>query len=452
MHRVNTSNCGARRVYLGTALSIALLTVSACEGLDAQPMRKPDAPPLWRPVASTVSFSPTPQAIGSQTVEIDVERLRPPSNKRISLGLPDGSNVTAAVTDFEEIRNDQFIWRGTIEGDVGSVVTLSVVNGKLVGDIVTARGKLFSIRFLENGVSLVEELDPAKFPKEEGAHLIDASSEPKRPDAMRVEAKPILDASFHSEPRINVMVLYTAAAAAFQSHPDAVTAKINQLISDTRKSYEDSEVRLRIELAYAAHTDYDEKASIGLDWQTLKDPAGDPHLGQVPNWRSTHEADIVVLLTKPALADESCGTSKQMTKVKGSFCAAAFAVVPITCATSKYSFAHELGHLMGADHNNEGGTSSPPFEHSRGYVSPTNAWHTIMAYPTDACVLPDCQRILRWSNPSVSYAEPSVASQQVPQPEPTGSDAANNALSLNETAETVAKFSDECAVQTEPSA
>jgi hypothetical protein len=138
-------------------------------------------------------------------------------------------------------------------------------------------------------------------------------------------------------------------------------------------------------------------------------------------------------------------------------CTEAFAVVPINCATITYSFAHELGHVMGADHNKESVTFSPPFKYSRGYVALSNAWRTIMAYPTVSCILPACQRIPHWSNPSVWYSEaPPDASQQAAQPERTGSDAedapANNAASLNKTADTVAAFSDECASQPEPSA
>jgi len=455
MHRVSTLVYGVRRTAVGTALGIALLTVCACNG-----PAKVVILPLWKPAEWRGDITRTPQAIGSQTVEINVAQLQPPANKKISLSLPSTGDVIAVLTDYEVVADKQFVWRGAIEGDAGSAVTLSVIESKVVGSIVTSGGKIFSIRFLGKGVSLVEELDPAKFPREEGAGQIELYRIPDRLEGLRLEQSLASGQLKMNESAplteqgvlIDVMVLYTAAAAAFETDQDAVTAKINLIISDTNKSYEYSEVNQRIRLAHVEQTGYQEKSSIGLDWDALWDSSNNVHLVGLNNLRSTHEADIVVLITKPALENESCGVAKQMKKIRSSFCTSAFAVVPINCATSKYSFAHELGHLMGADHNNEGGTSTsgPPFQHSRGYVSPSNSWHTIMAYPTDACVEPNCERILRWSNPAVSYPELSAATTQASQPEPTGSDVANNSSSLIQSATTVAQFSDVCTEQPGP--
>jgi hypothetical protein len=50
------------------------------------------------------------------------------------------------------------------------------------------------------------------------------------------------------------------------------------------------------------------------------------------------------------------------------YCAYGFAVVPVNTSTGIYSFAHELGHIMGADHNKEAGTNGPSFDYSHGYV------------------------------------------------------------------------------------
>jgi hypothetical protein len=116
--------------------------------------------------------------------------------------------------------------------------------------------------------------------------------------------------------------------------------------------------------------------------------------------------------------------------VSATFCDHAFAVVPVNCATGVYSFAHEMGHIMGADHNEGKGTDSPPFLFSRGYEDPSKAWHTIMASTTATCEADACPpRVLYWSNPLVNYLS-----------KPTGTGAADNAQALNSTGLTVAAF------------
>src|SRR5207237_4622577 len=85
----------------------------------------------------------------------------------------------------------------------------------------------------------------------------------------------------------------------------------------------------------------------------------------------------------------------------------AFAVVHYDCATGYYSFAHELGHLMGARHDVHHDSSTTPFAYGHGYEHPSSTasqvFRTIMAYACDAPAV--CNpRIQYWSSPSVTYA------------------------------------------------
>jgi hypothetical protein len=425
---------------------------------------------LWSEAEGPASIEATPQMLDSKTVQFKISRLTPPFNGTVKLDLPGLGEITARLTRFEEINDDEFIWRGKIKGDPGGTVTLSVVNGRLVGDVITSEGRIFSIRNVAENTAIVEELDATKIPLEETSGRVEAHLYAGR--VRRLEVNPALiqdTAPVESPPEtgapapeqiqpeqaskaienISLLVLYTAAAANFQIESDSMKAKINQAISDTNDSFSKSQIDQDVHLAHHERTTYSEQTSIDLDWQALMDRSSHPPLANVDGLIATHQADIVLLLTKPALDKQSCGMGSQMHVVRKSFCGSAVAVVPITCATTKYSFAHELGHIMGADHNTEGGTFSPPFIHSRGYVNPIGRWHTIMSYPTGPCVLPNCQRILYWSNPSVNVVENDQTAQGEPArgstAEPAGSTAADNAKSLNATKSTVAAFSDECA-------
>jgi peptidyl-Asp metalloendopeptidase len=445
---------GAYRVAQITVASVALLT-SACDKRDApsatdsateaptkqgpesQTKQEPTTP-LWKPIQWEGSYEKTPQAIRSIAVEIDSRLLEGPTNDRFKLVLPGGTEITAHKTTLENVGDGQFVWRGTIE-DGGGSVTFSVVNDKVVGDIVTARGKMYRVRFVEKGISVVEQLSPGKFPAEEPIRL------PVQDSAQREYRR--FKGAIEKSPVIDVLVLYTSAAGNYSADPDAITATINEAISDTNQSYVNSALSQRVRLVGKQAVGYQEKSDIVRDWRALKGTS-DPDLPEAHTLRKSHSADIVVLITKAATENESCGQSSQMQMLSTSECEFAFAVVPVNCVTGTHSFAHELGHLMGADHNAEMGTNSPPFGYSHGYETPSKAWHTIMASPTVTCTGEECPpRAPHWSNPQISYSPDSSP------PLPTGLDGTNNnALALSETASIVANFfpSPECGQPTTP--
>ena len=90
--------------------------------------------------------------------------------------------------------------------------------------------------------------------------------------------------------------------------------------------------------------------------------------------RKSEKADLVALIINKS---DYCGLADQIMATS----ATAFAVVYYDCATDYYSFAHELGHLMGARHIEQDDPGTTPFPYGHGLrhdVSP--AWRTVMAY------------------------------------------------------------------------
>jgi len=463
---------------------------------DAQP--DADSPALWKPIQEPVEYVPTPQAIASLIIRFDLAVIRPPQNKRFSLMLPGGELITVVLTKFEPIADSRFVWRGVIEGQAGSDVRFAVVNETLVGDIMSPRGKLWAIRTVQPGIAVVETLDRRKFPREEGSYRPDKRASPESPTGLRIGTegeggppqperrafdprllaqvprstnmsadsrvapiaptqagpqyimKSTTPAAEESDSIIDVMILYTAGAREYLSQPDGVQGKIDIIVSDANKSYTESGIHQRLVVVHAEETNYMENDDLYLDLLTLKangnGEMNTPQLRDIKAKRLSYGADIVALLTRAVSSTNknSCGWSGDMQHLSADQCTEAYSVVPANCAADQYSFPHELGHTMGADHNNV--SNSQPFDYGQGLIAESKYWHTIMASPSGECETEECERILRWSNadPQFKYSEQLPDSQEMTPLEPTGNDLANNAKVLNQTRTYVAEFSNAC--------
>ena len=117
---------------------------------------------------------------------------------------------------------------------------------------------------------------------------------------------------------------------------------------------------------------------------------------EVHTLRNKYSADICVLLTYD---DDLCGIANGI-GVTGTD---AFCIVSTnsTCATSNYSFGHEIGHLLGCRHDPSADSGTTPFAYGHGYVNPSETWKTIMAYGSS-------HRLQYWSNPNVTYGGESM--------------------------------------------
>ena len=103
------------------------------------------------------------------------------------------------------------------------------------------------------------------------------------------------------------------------------------------------------------------------------------------------------------------------------------------CAAITLSIAHEIGHILGAQHDRGVDTNDTPFAYGHGYVNGTK-WRTMMSY-NESCG--GCPRIPRWSNPRIMYKG-----------EPTGTAASDNARVILQQAERVSNFSTGAEIET----
>jgi len=209
------------------------------------------------------------------------------------------------------------------------------------------------------------------------------------------------------------------------------------MVANTNNAYRQSGVRQRIRVVRAQLVNYEEAVAIGscpdnpnetckpyeIDLQRLRGTT-DGYMDDVHSVRDEHGADIVHLVTN---SKDACGVAYFMRNVTPDFERSAFALTQYRCEVGDYTFAHELGHNMGLDHDRyqkkcpttacNGIIRNQPYSYSYGYVnqrafdlgaSTSRRWMTIMAYDTQCeaagfPVLPStgrrCFRRLFFSHP-----------------------------------------------------
>jgi hypothetical protein len=242
---------------------------------------------------------------------------------------------------------------------------------------------------------------------------------------------------------IDVLVLYTPRARSASGSTTAIRNLINLAVAETNTSYLNSGITQRIRLVNAQEIAYTESSSMGSDLSYLQDST-DAYMNQVHSLRNTYGADLVSLIVE---SSQYCGIAYMMDDVSSYFASYGFSVVARSCATGYYSFAHELGHNMGAGHDWYVNPSASPYTHSHGYVNVAGRWRTIMAY-NDECSANgvSCTRLQYWANPGVSrngqsmgVASGTNASCESGDPDHPPCDADDH-RTLNSTANTVANF------------
>ena len=231
---------------------------------------------------------------------------------------------------------------------------------------------------------------------------------------------------------IDVAVFYTSAAREYAGGIDEIETSIDLMVAETNAAYEAGGVHQRIKLVavdevvgYTQQDDIFGVSATFLDRDRLQSPS-DGYMDEVHDLRDKVGADIVLLVRSGSLA-----TAYWMATPSQAFESRAFGLV---LPDDAIAFAHELGHIMGLQHDRYqfcqasicSGTDIVPFPYAFGYVnqrafdpndpeSPnpdptvpaTARWRTIMAYP-DQCSAAgfSCQWLLRFSNPDQIHPDP----------------------------------------------
>lgn len=346
----------------------------------------------------------------------------------LSLELFDDLEVKAVRESAFMNPSGSLSWIGAIEDDPESTVILVSKQGVTVGSI-RFDGRLITLHYLGNGVHILYEIDEtSSIYREDRPTEITIDDLSPTTDRIGGELK---QTEADDGSLLDLMVVYTPAAKAGAGGAVAIENLIDLGVTETNLSYANSFVTPRLRLVHTQEVAYTESGSSQTDRDRLRID-GDGHIDEVHPLRDAHAADLVKMVVEPS----GCGISYIMTNVTTAFEEFAFCVTTRSCISPNYTFGHELGHIQSARHDwFVDPSNNSPFTYNHGYVDPGDQWRTIMAYSNDCG---GCTRLLYWSNPNVNHPVTGNAmGVAVGQP-----NAADNHLTLNTTAVTVANFRD----------
>jgi peptidyl-Asp metalloendopeptidase len=331
-----------------------------------------------------------PGTANVEIVKVDAGLLR--TADRIDVSLDTVFQKTLQTRLKRTSGPDSFTWMATGEGDDSSA-TFSITNDIVGGSIFADR--LYSIRPIGGGLNAFVTLDPKKFPPDHPLGVGQPSRGQRhgkrshRTRSHRAQACTTI-ATTNTTDTIFIDVLVVLAKKAAALFPDAAEQllMVNEYINTTNLSYLNSGVGIELRRSPSSPylVDYEERGTT-TDLNRLKE-TGDSFMNDIHSVRASDEADVVILVV-----DEASGFCGRAYTTMASM-ETAFAMVSAHCHVERLTFAHEIGHLQGASHDDEDGF----FDCGHGHCN-TAGEGTVMA---SGCLNPESPiRKPEWSRPPI---------------------------------------------------
>jgi len=384
----------------------------------------------------------------AKAVKIDANILQANS---LSFVAPSGKSITINKIRIETGKSSAYTWYGKVASGGEAILE---VNGNRVYGYIATEGTSYQIRNFGAERHVLVEVDLSKLPTGEADNPTPPVASPKQQHEQQNDSQANVSSN---PPIVDVLVIYTPLALVSLGD---INAASQNAVNSMNLSFQNSQVNGLVRLAGVMQTpaDYDEQNQVyGLTNVALTELSGgttNTSLSyKVAQERDRVFADAVVMIGR---FGDNCGSGYQGLTTPDF----AFAVVDVNCL-SNYTFAHELGHIIGADHNPEKAkASSLPYAHGKNTFWLVNytttaayngyrCWRTIMAYEQSTFNKIPCKvdfRLNQWSNPNISYTDTGgyVTPLEPTQTNttPTGDfSTRNNARVLNDNIATAANFS-----------
>jgi hypothetical protein len=355
--------------------------------------------------------------------------------------------VEAVLERFQHTQSGDLVWQGALaDGGKGSV-HLVIAKGRITGAVI-AGGVSYSISPDKDGNTVIDQIDPAGFPKA-GPHPIpDRPNPDKRGDApswLPAPAGPSIAGDPNSMTIVTLLAAYTEAAG--QQSADIVS-EINLAVAMANTAFANSGANVTLQLVgtiAATYTETGRSASTVLGTARTGMAFGTGELSELYAARRLYGADLVALVVAGSSAFGACGIGYMPINPVSSDSAYGVSASARGSCLSNHTLGHEVGHNMGLAHDryavrkyNEGpwyGTLPQNVDYF-GYADTVARELTVMSY-YDACNDSgvSCTRVSRISNPNAAFSNGAPSGIALGQANP-----ANNARVLNVNKDVVATW------------
>ena len=314
------------------------------------------------------SIGPLPTAV---QVDLDLLRSGP---AWLETPTPDGNVLWAERSVFEDRGDGDLMWSGGHPDAGYDTVVLTVEGGRLVGRFAAAGGGAYQIHAERDGRGGMAPIGGPRPVEPDGTPEPFCAAETAEPDALHAAAHaragaPAADPPRRvSEPqshdRLDILVAYTATAAENWADRGGAMAAIRHAGDYLKMVFRNNELPVEPHIVHVARASA-EVDRAGRDMGLHEELEQRKKLqlrierdGELLRLRNEHRADMVHVFSGEhrLLFFGACGAAQQL-QVGGTaegFFRRAFGWTtnhPSYCGDYAVTFAHEIGHGLGADHD-----------------------------------------------------------------------------------------------------
>lgn len=359
-------------------------------------------------VKTAVAIKMNPQALVDGILPPGESPKAYPMRRQLRLPLGNGEEVLADQTRIDSHLGDMVTWVGEIKDSRFSDVFLTYNSGVWHGHIKWEH-RTFEIAYGEDDIHLLREVDTNALPPDHPGNgkdlpvisdkeAVDEASHDHEVDLQVDEVTPEIAADTAV---IRLLGAYNTDAKNKAGGTAAIEAQMGTGASQTTTAFSRGNVDAQMQLVVMREYGYTQNtSSMSTDLGNFRN-SSDGNMDDVHTLRDQNQADMTILMVG-STAGGACGVGYLLRSSTASVVKSTqFAVVSRTCATSYYSYAHELGHNMGNHHDPANAGGGGYFSYSTGHFNESARVRTTMSY---ACPNVSCTRQLYFSNPSVNFS------------------------------------------------